>query len=89
MNDEDAKAYRDMTLRIYRQIHHLRAAHEALLMMVVESFPESERVAALHRFQKFQDKVSQDILLKLEESSPNFAAELDILRPLIHPDDET
>ena len=87
MTDEDAQHYRDLTLQVYRQIHQIRAGHEALVRMVVESFPEPERVAALDRYEKYKAQIEQEVLLKLEASSPNFAAELDRHRPLLPPDD--
>jgi hypothetical protein len=87
MTDEDANFLRQQLLDVWRQVHEIRTSQEALLRTFVESLPNpADGVRLLDKYDAHKAAFSEEVLLKLEKSSPGFAAELDKLRPLLPPD---
>ena len=79
---------RALIVALLRQIHELRAGQDALTRLLVEKMPSAaEGVAFLKEYESRKAQIGEDILLKLENSFPTLAAELDELRPLLPPDE--
>ena len=83
--DEDHRA---LIVALLRQLHELRAGHEALLRTFCESFPDpaiGNRL--LDAYEKHKAEFYETVLLKLEEQFPRLAAEIDTRPPLPPTDD--
>jgi hypothetical protein len=88
MTEDETKAFRQLFLNLWRQVHDLQSGHEALLRTFVESFPSAvEGVQFLDKYEAHKAKFYEDTLLEFEKKFPNLAAELDSNRPLISPDE--
>lgn len=85
--ESDAIIYRRMFVDVWRELHRLRADHEALMQVILETFPRSRALEILNAYDHRRAQLWQAALLKLEENLPNLAAELDKHRPLIEPNE--
>ena len=84
----DDERQRALIVALVRQIHELRAGHEALLRTFCESFPDaSVGNRLLDVYQKHKAEFYESVLLNLEEQFPRLAAEIDTRPPLPPTDD--
>lgn len=88
MNDDDALFCREQFVLLLKQIHEIGSAQEALLRVVVESFPPEDGRRILDKYESYKAQFSEDVLLKLEDRFPRLAADLDAQPPLLPPDEK-
>jgi hypothetical protein len=88
MTDHDAQNLRETVLSLWRMIHDLQSGHDALLQIVTETYSAKEALEFFRKYEARKSELSEKLLLKVEASFPNLAAELDKNRPLLPPDEE-
>lgn len=86
--ESDASIYRRLFFDVWRAHYKLQSDHESLMRTLFEELPKSERARVLEKYDTCRAKLWEETLLKLEESQPTFAAELDKDRPLMPPDEK-
>jgi hypothetical protein len=84
--ESDATHYRRVFVDFLREIHKLRADHDALMQTLMDEIPISERLRVLAKYDARRAELWEAAVLKLEDSLPSLAAELDNFRPLLPPD---
>jgi hypothetical protein len=87
--ESDATNYRRMFVSLIREIHKLRADHDALMQIFVEELPAADRIRVMEKYDARSAALWAEVVEKLEDSLPNLAAELDSDRPLISPDEKS
>ena len=79
--ESDATVYRRIFVDFLREIHTLRANHDALLCVFLEELSESDRIRALAKYDTLRKVYLEKILLEIGDSAPDLSEDLAKQRP--------
>lgn len=76
-----------LLIMLFKQVHQLSSCQQATFRVLAEIAPHlsDEAVEIVRNFGRYQAEASEELLLKLEVSSPSLAALLDEDRPIPPP----